>query len=370
MTVNPKMLVWAREERGMSLENAAEKLGVEAAQLEKWENDGQGMAFNVLESIAKEYKRQTAVFFLPAVPPKAKRPKDCRNLAGARGVFSVETLLAIRRADRYLQVARELDNASYWKEQYAWAKDFSGKPSNVNEEAARMRGLLISDSDRIVQPGKSDEAFRYWRNKIEEKLGIFVFQFSTPEDEVDGIDGFSYAFDTLPYGIVINSKNHSVRKIFTLFHELGHILRHEPGACQTGYSDEEGQLKIELECHNFAGKLLAPASKLRVTDSVDEIFDYARTFNISGEAYLRRLHEEKKIPSNLFFDLLGPVREKSNSLGRKKKKKNSPIAGVILSKSTRGRKFFNLVATAATANRMSFSAASDLLGLKVGNIRV
>ena len=103
---------------------------------------------------------------------------------------------------------------------------------------------------------------------------------------------------------------------------------------------------------------------------MDEIFDLARTFNISGEAYLRRLHEENKISQDSFFDLLGPVREKSNSLPRKKKKKDSPIAGVILSKSTRGRKFFNLVATAATANRMNFSAASDLLGLKVGNIRV
>lgn len=367
MTVNPKMLVWAREERGMSLEGAAEKLGVEAAQLKKWENDGQGVAFNILESIAKAYKRQTAVFFLPAVPPKAKRPKDCRNLAGARGLFSVETLLAIRRADRYLQVARELGDASYWNEQYAWTKEFSGKPSNVNEEAARMRAVLTSQSDSIVQPGKADEAFRYWRNKIEEKLGIFVFQFAMPENE---IDGFSYAFDAPPHGIVVNNKNQPVRKIFTLFHELAHILRHEPGVCQTGYIDEEQQFKIELECNKFAGKLLAPVGKLKAAHSVDEIFDLARTFNISGEAYLRRLHEENKISQNSFFNLLGPVREKSNSLPRKKKKKDSPIAGVILSKSTRGRKFFNLVATAATSNRMSFSAASDLLGLKVGNIRV
>ena len=43
---------------------------------------------------------------------------------------------------------------------------------------------------------------------------------------------------------------------------------------------------------------------------------------------------------------------------------------IIQSKSTRGNKFFGTVTSAATNGKMSYSAASDLLGLKVGNIRI
>jgi len=65
--------------------------------------------------------------------------------------------------------------------------------------------------------------------------------------------------------------------------------------------------------------------------------------------------------------LLKLVKEQSNSFIRKKTKGAPSMR--IQSKSTRGNKFFNIVTDAATNNKMSYSTASDLLGLKVGNIR-
>mgnify|MGYP001572256868 CR=1 FL=1 len=362
--INPKILTWAREERGMSAEDVAGKLKFDVSDLRQWELDGKDIHFGSLESVAKLYKRQTAVFFLPEVPAKVRKPKDCRNLAVNGGSFSPETMLAVRRTERYLQVARDLSGTLYWNGQYEWIKNFTGKEANLEKEINLLKEFLeINDVGNSSR--RSDVAFRDWRTKIEEKLGIFVFQFPMQENE---LDGFSYAFEEFPYAIVINNQNPPVRKIFTLFHELGHMLKHNPGACKTDYSTESNQLAIELECNNFAGKFLVPAEHLKATTSVDEIFELAGRLNISGEVYLRRLSEEQKISKSKFFEILELVRERSNSF-KKKKEKGAPSM-IIQSKSTRGNKFFNSVTTGATNGKMSYSAASDLLGLKVGNIRL
>ena len=73
------------------------------------------------------------------------------------------------------------------------------------------------------------------------------------------------------------------------------------------------------------------------------------------------------IGKDQFFDLLNRTRERSNQFPRKKQK-GAPSM-VIQSKSTRGNKFFSLVTNAAATNRISYSSASDLLGLKAGSIK-
>ncbi|MBN1494644.1 ImmA/IrrE family metallo-endopeptidase [Candidatus Peregrinibacteria bacterium] len=362
--VNPKMLIWAREEAGMSIKDVTDKLKLQISDLTQWELDGREIFFATLELIARLYKRQTAIFFLSNEPARLKKPKDCRNLAVDNGNFSPETMLAIRRTERYLHTARELLGETYWNKQYEWLKKFNGKTENINKEILLLKELLeLNDSTKSRQ--KSDIVFKNWRTKIEEKLGIFVFQFPMSGNE---LDGFSYAFDNFPYAIVVNKQNASVRKIFTIFHELFHILKHNPGACKPDYSIN--QLNIEFECNTFAGKFLVPKEYLNSTNSVDEIFKLARSLNISGEVYLRRLFEENKISKNSFFQLLNIVKERSNRFSREKKKLKGFPSRTIISKSTRGNKFFNMIMDATISNKISYSSASDLLGLKVCNIRL
>jgi Zn-dependent peptidase ImmA (M78 family) len=370
--VNPKILIWAREERfgNMTTKDVADKIGIDFSDLIKWELDGEGIPFDVLELIAKIYKRQTATFFLPNVPPKAKKIKDYRNFTVGNVKFSPDILLAIRRTERYLEIARELEDPIYWGQQYQWVNNFNGKKENIKKETANLRELFGSPKDGRINHGKPDAVFRYWRSKVEEKLGIFVFQFpmseKIPEDE---IDGFSYAFDAFPYAIVVNNQKAPVRKIFTMFHEVAHILKHASGVCKPDFSSTQEKFALELECNSFAGEFLVPSQSVRVVDSVDKIFNFAKLFNVSGESYLRRLFELKKIDRDTFFDWLGEVRERSNRFIRKPKKGGGP-SRFIQSKSTRGNKFFNLVANAAIANRISFSTASDLLELKASSIHL
>jgi Zn-dependent peptidase ImmA (M78 family) len=365
--INPKLLIWAREERfgKASLLDIAKEIKVAVEDLAKWEHDGKNVPFDSLEILAKVYKRQTAIFFLPDVPQKTKKIKDFRNLANGAEGFSPDTLLAVRRTERYLNIARELQNELYWKEQYHWMNSFTGKKSEIENEANKIRELLGSPPDGKLNKRKSDDAFRYWRKKVEEKLGIFVFQFSMPESE---LDGFSYAFDHAPFAIVINNKKPAVRKTFTLFHELAHILKHDPGACKTDPLSSQEKFSIELDCNVFAGEFLVPGSTLQGVNSVDQIFEFAKEYNVSGETYLRRLFEKNKISRQFFFQWLEEVREKSNSFPRIKREGEGGPSMLIQSKSIRGAKFFDLISNAAIANQLSYSTAADLLGLKASGI--
>jgi len=367
VNINPKILIWAREESfgKMSARGVADRLRIGVFDLMRWETDGVGIPFETLELIARNYKRQTATFFLLSVPPKTKKIKDYRNIAVSDGKFSPETLLAIRRTERYLEIARELQGSGYWEHQYQWIKSLSGKQENIKKDTAYLREILDSPLDGQISQPRPDAALRYWRSKVEEKLGIFTFQFPMPENE---LDGFSYAFDPFPYAIVVNNQKPYVRRIFTFFHELSHILKQKSGVCRPDYGLTTNQVDIELECNSFAGEFLVPGHSVRGADSVDKIFALARDFNISGEVYLRRLLEEKKISRDIFFSWLNEVRERSHQFPRKEKKGGPSM--LIQSKSTRGNRFFSLITNAAATNQISYSIASDLLGLKAGNIGV
>lgn len=365
VNINPKVMSWARKERGFTIEEVSKKLKTTEHNLKQWEINGRAIPFQLLELIAKQYKRQTAVFFLPTVPPATRKVKDFRNLSKGSGKFSPDVLLAIRRTERYLQVMREVNSTHFWNQEYGWIREFSKRSADNDDQIELLKKILIP-VDELVKFSKNEDAFRYWRTIVEEMLGVFVFQFSMPEKE---LDGFSYAYDKFPYAIVINNKKSPTRKIFTLFHELAHIIRHNTGLCHTDVLSTDQKFNIELECNNFAGKLLVPSQKLVATDSIERIFKLARQFNVSGEVYLRRLFNEDLVTRDSFYILLDEVRIKALSFKKKKKKQEGGPSMIIQSRSTRGKKFYETVVNAAAQDQLTFSLASDLLGLKVGSIK-
>ena len=104
--IKPQVLQWAREEAGYKAEDIATKLHIPTERYSNWENDGKEIPLGMLKSIANYYKRQLAVFLLPTPPPKLKTPKDFRNLAVSQAGLSPDTLLAMRRVHKYLELPR------------------------------------------------------------------------------------------------------------------------------------------------------------------------------------------------------------------------------------------------------------------------
>lgn len=359
VNINPGILKWAREEAGFDPSEIADKVNVSIDRYKIWEKKGQNIPLGKLKTIAGQYKRQLAVFFLPDIPEKIKKPKDFRNLSPSQSKLSKEILTVMRDVTYFRQTALEIQSENYWKSRYNWLNEIESIKQNNDELAKWLREKInISVDDQLFW--KSDnEAYRNWRQAVENQLGILVFQFSMPLNEVQG---FCFS-DSLPYAIIINSKLPYSSRSFTVFHELAHIIRHHSGICLIENVNEKQ--KEEFSCNSFAGKFLIPENNLVPTESLTEILTYANKLKVSREVYLRRMKEENKISSTKFFILLDKIKA---TYKPKAPKAGFAVKPEVLSRASRGETFFNLVLDALNQNRLSYTQASTMLDLKISKV--
>jgi transcriptional regulator with XRE-family HTH domain len=111
--INPRLLEWARTTIGLSVEDAARKIGVRPSRLSEWEDGRLSPRVTQLRNAANVYKRPLAILFLPAPPETPQTPHDFRRLPDQEAQhLSPELLLEMRRARRRRAVAMELFSES------------------------------------------------------------------------------------------------------------------------------------------------------------------------------------------------------------------------------------------------------------------
>lgn len=144
-------------------------------------------------------------------------------------------------------------------------------------------------------------SFETYRRAIESKA-VLVFRtngysgaWQIPKD--DPICGFTLHHEIYPV-IVVKKEATETRQVFTLVHELGHLLLH-----QNSFIDEEEDLFStegkEAQANSFAGHVLVPDALLNQIDLTNRPADerdfdhwlrpYRETWGVSGEVILRRL---------------------------------------------------------------------------------
>jgi Zn-dependent peptidase ImmA (M78 family) len=363
ININPAILVWARKESGMEIDNILREVEVDHPTYQLWERFGNNVPFAKLKILAKIFQRQTALFFLPVVPEKSSRPIDNRSLKDFDNKLSPETLLSIRRANRYSELLNDLNPAPYYENLYRWIGEFQEtfySPKRIDREEISSwvrKKIGISIEEQIAAQSQS-QIFKIWRAAFEAKLGIPVFQFKMSIQE---IQGFSLD-EKVPYCIAVNSKHSITGKIFTLFHELAHLLKRQSGIC---YPEKVADNQIaELECNAFAGMFLIPREIVKPLNSADEIFTFSNKLKVSSESYLRRLKGLNLINDKDFFNLLLEIRDRvkapAKAFGR--------ATHMEKSINSRGQHLFDSVINAATNNKISFGLASDILGVKINHL--
>ncbi len=359
VNINPKVLKWAREEAGFESGEVATKLSVTDSNYESWENKGEQIPLGKLKDLAGYYKRQLAVFFLPEVPEKLKKPKDYRNLKPSQMKLSKEVLLAMRQVSHFQHLASDIRGEKYWNEKYKWIDEISEAGRKVENVSKWLRDRLNITIEDQLKFKTEAEAYKNWRSAIENNLGILVFQFPMPYHEVQG---FCFT-DVKPYAIVVNSHQQYTARIFTLFHELGHIIRKESGICLV--DNIEKNQKEEWACNSFAGNLLIPNDKIERVSDLSTIAQYSKNLKISREVYLRRLKEQDLISDLVFFSLLKKVKDSYSNI---KKSGGGAVPPEKISRASRGDTFYGMVLEAVDSNRISYTEASSTLGLSVKRI--
>ena len=344
--INPDILGWARNEAGFTIEQISNHLDVAPGKYTEWEKSGMDVPWGKLRELSGKYKRQVAVFFLAQTPPVTKNPSDFRNFRLLANGISPETLLAIRRARKFLKLSADLAEKDYWTERYQWTEQIT------TPEQLRAK-LEISLSDQISFKYTS-QAFKTWRNCFERHLGVFIFQFALPYEEVQAF----CISDSRPFGIVLNSKHSFSGRIFSLFHEAAHLLKNQSSIC---YHDEiDKNQEIEFSCNDFAGKLLVPDDVVPKIRTLVDLTESANKFKVSAEVILRRNLVRSFITKTLFFDLLAELRK--IPIHKRRGGGLSPVDKVT---SSRGSMFFSIVTDAMHKNKLDFNTASDVLGLKM-----
>jgi Zn-dependent peptidase ImmA (M78 family) len=166
--------------------------------------------------------------------------------------------------------------------------------------AAKVRGLLESRAPgEFPEKATPSGAQAWWRSAIE-GLGVMVFFLPVGEDSCRG---FSVWDDFAPV-IVVNTWWRPEARIFTMLHELGHLLTRSNSACleQAGDTRRKPSDPIERWCEAFAARVLIPAQQLRqqlsekhawdgsshVTD-LDVARSIARGFRVSTTAVVLRM---------------------------------------------------------------------------------
>ena len=161
---------------------------------------------------------------------------------------------------------------------------------SVTELAQQTRSYLGISVETQAGWSSTKEALENWREQIEEK-SIFVFKDAFRDDSVDG---FCLIHEQFPV-IYLNNSRSAVRQIFSLFHELAHILLGENGI--TRGINPVGE-QIEVFCNQFAAEFLVPSGDLETRlnfpiyddDAIDSaIEELAGYYKVSRPVILLRL---------------------------------------------------------------------------------
>lgn len=291
---SPRMLRWAREQGGHTTERAAKAAGVKVEKLVAWEQGFVQPTWPQFRKLAHFYGFPTAAFYAAEPPPA---PDPLADFRGKTTDGPSEALAeAIREANRDLETAKELVDFVPQDEE-EWQELPRLSASEVRER------LAVRVADQQAWESES-EAFRRWSDAIQLLLGVLVYQF--PGVKTEEARGFSLDGDPVQL-IAVNSQDSYRGRVFSLFHELGHLILRQRALC-----DHSDGRKEEIKCNAFAGQLLVPEHELlaeRVVRDHDdgdpewsdsELRALANAYWVSEEVILRRLLDLELTTSEVY----------------------------------------------------------------------
>ena len=265
--INPDIIKWARERSGYSLQDIAKFFKKDIATISDWESGNSAPTYAQLEKLADKCKRPIALFFFPEVPEEPDLVNQLALRSSEIEELSPNIRLLLRHAAARQVSLMELNMGANPAELRIFRDLQARIDDSVVELAHQTREYLDISVETQASWKSPTEALEIWRNRVEEK-GIYVFKDAFQDDFVDG---FSLVHDEFPVIYLNNSRPH-VRQIFSLFHELAHLLLRRNGITR---GIKIGGEKIERFCNRFAAEFLVPSSDLEARLNLPDYEDAA-----------------------------------------------------------------------------------------------
>jgi Zn-dependent peptidase ImmA (M78 family)/transcriptional regulator with XRE-family HTH domain len=356
------MLKWARETLSIDIDSVSSATGISVTTLKKAEEGEKDLTMNQLRKISKKYKRPLYFFYLNNEPENLSSP-DFRSTDIHHSNIRAELNPIIRELKTKKIYAEELAKDFGLEFDYAYLENFS-LSNTISDNGIILRNLLDVNTEAI-KGLRDHDVLNYWKHKVE-NINVLVFQFSGIDSSISR--GFS--FNNTPFPIIaINQKDSYYARVFTIIHELGHIVLKNSGICGD-VSEFENIPDIEKICNEIASEVLLPTNEFtpfinNYTISKEKIIEILevieKKFKVSWTVALIKLKNNNLITTNLYQTTLWKLQVKFEKV-----KENQTEGGKgdyytsLISKVS--PKYLKLVMKGLEEKKFSYSKGMKFLG--------
>ncbi|MGQ9571547.1 MAG: ImmA/IrrE family metallo-endopeptidase [Thermodesulfovibrionales bacterium] len=284
--LHPQVLKALRETSGYSVEEIAKKLKTSADKVASVEEGQASFTLTQIKKLAEIYKRPLAAFFSDFIP---ELPKLVDYRINREKRLTPQVYLAQRRAHYLSEKIKEL----------------SGKKSQIPSFLEELKADDLAREFKktlnieLIKHRKADEILAYYKKVLEDTLTILIIEYPLKADDVRA---FSISSDISV--IVLNEGDKPSVKLFSLFHEICHLLKKTAGICSLEI--EQQNQDIESFCNRFAAEFLVPFEDLKteveeygpVDDEV--INQLTELYGVSKQVMMIRLLEKGYIEKRLY----------------------------------------------------------------------
>ena len=369
--VNNNILKWARETSGLSIAEVARKRKKNTNEIENWERGISSPTYPQLEKLAYDvYRRPAAVFFFPAIPQESSPRAEFRTLPEEEvDAMPPEIIKLYKRAKVYQLNLQELGQSNANVPRLVDNFNLT-KTASIIELAKAVRSFLKIDLQTQAGWKNTDVAIEAWRNALI-ACGIYIFKDAFKNNNYSGLSLYDENYPV----ILINNSMSKTRQIFTIFHEVGHLLFKSGGIdiLEESFIDrlQSDYYAIEQKCNEFAGEFLFPTvlfQDIHTTFSEQNLNELADTFKVSREVVLRKYLNFNLIASDTYKFYTGKwLKEYLDSRDRVK---NSDSGGdhYYTKKVYLGEHYINLVFSQYYQGKIDIETLAGYLSEKVKNI--
>ena len=320
--VNPEVLRQCRKQLNLSLDEVAVKI----KSIPAIEEGTKAPTFNQLDNLSELYCVPRWVFISESLPER----------------YQFNTIAAFRQFSEHqdntsfdsYKIRQLITQVERLRELILELRDDMGEGIEPFESPAMKNDMSAAAAAKRTRQWLGVEVGEYptfeeWKERLEKK-NIFVFMtskylgWSYIGDKLNAnCRGLSLYHSTLPV-IIINASDYRKAQLFTLFHELGHILK-EKNEIDV-WQQEMPQRDSEKWCDQFAGNVLMPKEEFlqlsngRESD-LDSIKVMAKQFKVSTYACLVRTRQLGIIDEQTYGELQENLADEFKSIKEQQRKK-------------------------------------------------
>ncbi len=276
LQVHPLVLKTLRESAGMSPDDIAKKLKISKEKVKAVENGETSFTMLQIKKLADIYHRPLAAFFMDSPPQLPFTLTDYRINREKR--LTPRVCVAQRRAYYLASKIAEL----------------SGKRSQIPPFLETLEADELAHEFRrsmnmtLIKSQKAEDVLNNYKRTLEENLLISIVEYPLKADDVRA---FSISSDISI--IVLNEQDKPEIKLFSLFHEICHLLKRMNGICSINI--EQNGLEIERYCNSFSAEFLVPQDALKHDIGDQRVFDreiiseLSNSYAVSKQVIMLRL---------------------------------------------------------------------------------